>query len=97
MGRSGAKTRDGDGSRTANGPWNSRRWFDGSKARSCASDAALDDRPVLNVASRPAGAGPRDRRTAVVSVFLAPTIARQANVVRAALDRFGSGTIAHDR
>ena len=57
---------------------NSRRWFEVSWVRSCAFACALDDRPVLNVNREGRGAARfADRRTAVVSVFLAPTFAER--------------------
>ena len=46
---------------------------------------------------QPYGASARVRRPAVVGVVLATTsLESKARVVRAALDRFGSGTIAHE-
>ena len=64
--------------KVSDGPMESGRWlryFEGA----CTAPLmpAGDDRPVLNVALRPASTGSTDRRTAVVSVFLAPTIARR--------------------
>ena len=76
----------------------SRRGFGVSSGAVMRLACALDDRPVLNVTlSASRGAEVNGQTNGGRQRVLGTDLRLKARVVRAALDRFGSGTIAHDR
>ena len=97
MGPSGATARDGGASHERRELRISPPVFQFSRAQFGVCVCGLDDRPFLNGCPGCrglAGEWPDERRSSACS-WHRPSLER--GVVRAAFDRFGSGTIAHDR
>jgi hypothetical protein len=97
VGRVAAETRDGKGGdRESKGPRDLVAGLNRRKRGRRARTTARDDRPVwsisLKTCLRGVGGWPTGDRPRVVG----SDDRSMANVVRAALDQFGSGTIAHE-